>query len=522
MGAKYEKDDPLWLAIKPAANETPEQAAIRIKRETEAKVISDKIDETIRAEKESLKKKKIVRLLLLGQSESGKSTTIKQFQLLYSSNAFQNERMSWRLVIQLNLVKSVRRILEAVIAADNAPQPKSPESNRSPIVLSDDKWDTSAAQWGTDSSGVAYPRMSLDTMSTRSSISLDTCDTNDFSDYKVRLMPLLRAEQVLTERLAAPDSKDYRGDALGGREGYNHLSWTTHGNDQEVFVRSGHVWKQPNGDASNMDEPSKILYKAREDMMNLWSNPIVQEILRQEKINLSESSGFFLNDMERITSSNYVPTDNDILNARLKTVGVVEHCFQLPTSGDKSLDWRIYDVGGSRSQRATWAPFFDNVQAIIFLAPVSVFDQVLAEDANVNRLEDSLILWKDLCKNPILQKVPLVLFLNKCDLLRRKLASGVKLSTYMVSYSERPNDYDSILNYFKHKFDAIRKKDSKLPEREFYVYATSVTDTHQTSAIITSARYGIAGQSSHLKPHIWSYYQHLRSEHDGNICIRAM
>lgn len=49
------------------------------------------------------------------------------------------------------------------------------------------------------------------------------------------------------------------------------------------------------------------------------------------------------------------------------------------------------------------------------------------------------------------------------------------LSKYMISYGERPNDYDSILKYFKSKFDAIRKQYSKDPEREFYVYATSVT-----------------------------------------------
>ncbi|KAG8864482.1 hypothetical protein FRB96_004985 [Tulasnella sp. 330] len=485
MSGRYEKDDPLWLAIRPAANETPEQAAIRIKREQEAKIISDKIDEAIRAEKAMLQKQKIIRLLLLGQSESGKSTTIKQFQLLHSPNAFQSERMSWRLVIQLNLVKSVRRILEAVIAADT--NPESPSTTRSPLTLSDDKWDTSA-------SGVAYPRASTD--SNGSSLSVDTCDMNDFSDYKVRLMPLLQAEQILTEKLAAPDSKDYRGDALGGREGYNHLSWSNRPTNQEVFVRPGANWKFKNEDADNMDEPTRILFRAREDMMTLWASPVVQEILQREKINLSESSGFFLNDMERIVSSNYVPTDgqrncpslsaiplsslypiDDILNARLKTVGVVEHCFHLQSSGsvDKSLDWRIYDVGGSRSQRATWAPFFDNVQAIIFLAPVSVFDQVLAEDGNVNRLEDSLLLWRGLCKNEILSKVPLVLFLNKCDLLRRKLAAGVRLSTYMVSYLDRPNDYDSILKYFKNKFDAIRKQHSKVPEREFYVYATSVT-----------------------------------------------
>ena len=35
---------------------------------------------------------------------------------------------------------------------------------------------------------------------------------------------------------------------------------------------------------------------------------------------------------------------------------------------------------------AAWVPFFDNMNAIIFLAPISAFDQTLAEDRSVNRL----------------------------------------------------------------------------------------------------------------------------------------
>ncbi|KAG8905471.1 hypothetical protein FRB99_008912 [Tulasnella sp. 403] len=476
--SEQSNDDPLWLAIKPPPDETPEQAALRKRREADAKLVSEQIDEIIRQEAAILKKKKIVRLLLLGQSESGKSTTLKQFQILHSPNAFQNERLSWRLVIQLNLVKSIRRILEAVIHA--SPIPESPSVV---IAASDDRWDTSA-------SGIAYPSTSVDSFDTIMTSS--TVDPNDFTDYKMRLMPLLRAEEILTQKLASPDSLHYNGDALGGREGYNHLSWTSHlTSPKEMFVRSGDMWKMkstpPGGDLL-IQEATDLIFQTREDMMRLWRNPVVHDILRREKINLSESSGFFLDDMERITQKEYVPTNCDILNARLKTVGVVEHSFQLQGPGEKAVDWRIYDVGGSRSQRATWAPFFDNVQAIIFLAPVSVFDQVLAEDPGVNRLEDSLLLWRELCKNVILSKVPLVLFLNKCDLLRRKLAAGVLLSRYMISYGDRSNDYESILKYFKNKFDAIRKTYSKDPEREFYVYATSVTDTHQTAAIITSVR----------------------------------
>jgi len=49
-----------------------------------------------------------------GQSESGKSTTIKNFQLQYAPLSFWAERRTWKSVIHLNLVRSVRRIHDAL------------------------------------------------------------------------------------------------------------------------------------------------------------------------------------------------------------------------------------------------------------------------------------------------------------------------------------------------------------------------------------------------------------------------
>lgn len=116
-----------------------------------------------------------------------------------------------------------------------------------------------------------------------------------------------------------------------------------------------------------------------------------------------------------------------------------------------------------------WAPFFDDgklffslllplscdssvfslttcqlVDAIIFLAPISGFDQVLSEDRTVNRLEDSVLLWKSVCSNKLLAGVDLVLFLNKCDILDAKLKSGTRLAKYVRSYGDRENDLDTV------------------------------------------------------------------------------
>jgi len=224
-------------------------------------------------------------------------------------------------------------------------------------------------------------------------------------------------------------------------------------------------------------------------MVALWQNPSVRTILQRRKVRLEEFPGFYLNDLARMTSPKYVPTDDDVLKARLKTVGVCEYRFHLEaTAGSESgTEWRIIDVGGSRSQRPTWAQFFDSVNAILFLAPISGFDQALAEDRSVNRLEDSVLLWKSVTSNKLLANVELVLFLNIGDLLDAKPRSGIRLSKYVRSFGDRSNDLDTVTKYFRGKFSAILREHSPHP-RKFYGFCTSVTDTTTTAGILAIVR----------------------------------
>lgn len=76
VGRSFE-EDPLTAALAPPPNETPAQRELRERAESEAKRVSDEIDAQLRRERESEKKRKPVKLLLLGQSESGKTATLK-------------------------------------------------------------------------------------------------------------------------------------------------------------------------------------------------------------------------------------------------------------------------------------------------------------------------------------------------------------------------------------------------------------------------------------------------------------
>ncbi|EEB97020.1 hypothetical protein MPER_03746, partial [Moniliophthora perniciosa FA553] len=62
------------------------------------------------------KDKDLIKVLLLGQSESGKSTTLKNLRMAYAKEEWLREKASWRAVIQLNLIRSISVILETLRA----------------------------------------------------------------------------------------------------------------------------------------------------------------------------------------------------------------------------------------------------------------------------------------------------------------------------------------------------------------------------------------------------------------------
>ena len=47
--------------------------------------------------------------------------------------------------------------------------------------------------------------------------------------------------------------------------------------------------------------------------------------------------------------------------------------------------FRMFDVGGQRSERKKWIHCFEGVTAIIFCVALSGYDLVLAEDEEMNR-----------------------------------------------------------------------------------------------------------------------------------------
>ncbi|KAF9509042.1 hypothetical protein BS47DRAFT_185430 [Hydnum rufescens UP504] len=184
----------------------------------------------------------------------------------------------------------------------------------------------------------------------------------------------------------------------------------------------------------------------------------------------------FLEDIDRLSSRSWIPTDDDILFARIRTVGIAEYNFEL-TLKSRLIHWRIIDVGGTKSQRKAWVPYFEDSSAIIFLAPVSAYDQFLDEDPTKNRIDDSFQLFSSICTHPLLQRAHIVLFLNKTDVLRRKLRNGGVVRKFISSYGDRPNRVEDVCQYFRYHFKQRFLESKPGKTRQLFPHYTSVVDT---------------------------------------------
>ncbi|KAG5725578.1 Guanine nucleotide-binding protein G(t) subunit alpha-3 [Termitomyces sp. T112] len=502
---KVSENDPFAIFITPPENETPAEKSARERRETEEKRISDRIDEEIKAEKAAMKKQRaVVKVLLLGQSESGKSTTLKNFRMKYARAAWKVERLSWRVVIQLNLIRSIITIVEALQAEMDGEPIRPLPVPRPPLTCAGKR------------SNAPPPRKSIDSefldsdMDTWASEPIRLTDKHEL--LKLRLGPLRRVETDLKRRLGAGTEEIVGGgggvlgeDPVGRTKEFGVQGWK-HMLEGPLAALSGNSQHNSREKANAVDDATEVIAECKQDMGALWVDPTVKAVLKRRRIRLEDSAGFFLDDLDRIATKHYEPTDDDIVRARLRTLGIQEYKIEFEQNnslmdnvgltGNFGQEWKLYDVGGARTVRNAWLPYFEGVNAIIFLAPISCFDERLLEDPDVNRLEDSFLLWRAVCSSKILAKTTMILFLNKCDILRRKLKSGARVKDFLPSYGDRPNDARSFTKYLKDKFRDTLRQHSPEP-RVSYFYATSVTDTKATATTLKTVRDSILRE--HLK-----------------------
>ena len=191
----------------------------------------------------------------------------------------------------------------------------------------------------------------------------------------------------------------------------------------------------------------------------LWADPASEKVwARRSETQLIESNRCFFEKLDEIKDASYLPTDEDIVASRARTSGIIEEKYTIGASGGLlrrpapflshplsigGVHFVIIDVGGQRSERRKWMHAFDEVTAVIFVAALSEFDQMMFEDTSANRMVDALELFDKTCNGAVFKNTPIILFLNKSDLFRAKIAeTQIATTPAFGDYPGKPHDYD--------------------------------------------------------------------------------
>lgn len=219
----------------------------------------------------------------------------------------------------------------------------------------------------------------------------------------------------------------------------------------------------------------------RTPFRSLWADEGVQEAAqRGNEYALHDNVYYLFNNLDRVFDPKYIPTDQDILRCRLRTTGISETVFHLDR-----LTYRMFDVGGQRSERKKWIHCFENVTALLFLAAISGYDQCLIEDKDANQMSEALMLFDSICNSQWFVNTSIILFLNKIDLFKLKLKhSPIKahFPEFPLQLQEQSGSAMECQIFFQRKF----VKMNRCPEKDIYSHFTNATDTKLLRSVMLS------------------------------------
>lgn len=220
----------------------------------------------------------------------------------------------------------------------------------------------------------------------------------------------------------------------------------------------------------------KLTPQLGELVAKLWAHESVQKLFkRRSEFQLNDSAEFYFQQVARLAAEGYVPTTDDVLRSRVRTTGIVQSDFII-----KGLNFSMFDVGGQRNERRKWIHCFDNVNAVVFVASLSEFDQVLFEDETKNRLDEALELFAQISNSKWFQQTSLILFLNKKDLFEKKLEEKV--------FKDHVKDYDGP-NEMKQCADHVKKlmvDKCKNKEKSIFTHITTAIDTSNVKFVFNA------------------------------------
>ncbi|MES1908489.1 MAG: hypothetical protein MHM6MM_001413 [Cercozoa sp. M6MM] len=216
------------------------------------------------------------------------------------------------------------------------------------------------------------------------------------------------------------------------------------------------------------------------DIELLWKDAGIQHTFsRRTEFQFPDSAEYFFGRVKAISAADFMPDDQDVLRTRVRTTGIVETSFAIDGN-----EFKLFDVGGQRNERKKWIHCFEGVTALIFVAAISEYDQMLYEDHTTNRMDEALRLFDEICNLRWFRETSMILFLNKRDLFEEK----IKHVPLTVCFRNYPNgdsrDPELAYAFFKQQFEQLNRNQ----ENTVYTHITCATDKNNIFHVFNSVK----------------------------------
>ena len=212
-----------------------------------------------------------------------------------------------------------------------------------------------------------------------------------------------------------------------------------------------------------------------DSLSQLWQDEGVQEAFQhRDETEIPDHMDYFFEKIEDLVDEEYLPTDEDVLKARIRSIGI----DQVTLSLDEVLI-RIYDVGGQRNERSKWEKVQSEVGGTIFLVSFADFDKPMFEDLPkiVARINDAMDCFADVTHKEGFRDKPIFLICNKFDVFTEKVRNTDCFLRVFPDFSGNAHDENECYDYLVGKF--IERSNPPLPERPIVQFRQNALDSDE-------------------------------------------
>jgi len=138
-----------------------------------------------------------------------------------------------------------------------------------------------------------------------------------------------------------------------------------------------------------------------EDIRSLYKDQSIQNYL---KSTLDFTCKYYIQEFNRICDADFIPNGEDFVlsNSRYK---------QIDFEYNKNK-FSITNIGGLRSERNKIKNILDSTCAVIYVANLFDFDQLLLEDSSVSVIQEAISVFTDIVSSFVKKRRKIFLFLN--------------------------------------------------------------------------------------------------------------